>query len=210
MSDKSTALRERLAARGVKYETNDFKEDDDGYQDKFTNWRGNESVQWTYHEILHDGHSIFAKIRQAGFIEPEQAVAVTLGTDVEPLPSGRHESFAAVVNVLRKAAMGDFPGASGTVDENLLTLMDRGRGDSLAGAFDELADRLEDAHNREVAEKEKLREYVSVVANDVYKGDMFNCMECRFFEQCYNCGEKEHKGNGCQWWLWARELGIEV
>ena len=74
----------------------------------------------------------------------------------------------------------------------------------------ELADRLEEAHNREVAEKEKLREYVSVVANDVYKGDMFNCMECRFFEQCYNCGEKEHKGNGCQWWLWARELGIEV
>ena len=60
------------------------------------------------------------------------------------------------------------------------------------------------------AKNAKLREYVTTVANDAYAMDMFDCGCCRFFEQCYNDEPKEHKGFGCQWRLWARELGIEV
>lgn len=71
-------------------------------------------------------------------------------SEEEPMENER-ESFEDMVNVLRKAAMGDFPGATGAVTENFLVLMGRGGGDSLAGAFDELADRLEEAHNRELA-----------------------------------------------------------
>ncbi len=56
----------------------------------------------------------------------------------------------------------------------------------------------------------KLREYVTAVANDTYATEMFDCGGCRFFEQCYNDESKEHEGFGCQWRLWARELGIEV
>lgn len=59
-------------------------------------------------------------------------------------------------------------------------------------------------------ENEKLREYITAVANDVYGSRLFDCSWCRFFEQCCNDEPKEHDGRGCQWLLWARELGIEV
>jgi hypothetical protein len=60
------------------------------------------------------------------------------------------------------------------------------------------------------AENEKLREYITAVANDVYGSHLFDCSGCRFFDGCYNDDKKEHDGRGCQWLLWARELGIEV
>ena len=59
------------------------------------------------------------------------------------------------------------------------------------------------------AENAKLREFVRAVAEDVYGRGLFDCGECRFFDGCYNGEKKEHAGRGCQWWLWARELGIE-
>lgn len=60
------------------------------------------------------------------------------------------------------------------------------------------------------AENTKLREYVNAIAIQSYKGKMFDCGYCPFFNQCYNDEPKEHQGRGCQWWLWARELGVEV
>lgn len=62
---------------------------------------------------------------------------------------------------------------------------------------------------RLVDENEKLREYVQYVADGVYEG-VLCCNKCRFFDGCYNNKKKEHDGRGCQWLLWARELGIEV
>lgn len=59
-------------------------------------------------------------------------------------------------------------------------------------------------------ENAKLREYVEAIAIQSYKGRMFDCGYCPFHNQCYNDEPKEHQGRGCQWWLWARELGIEV
>ena len=149
MSEKSKDLRERLAARGVTYKVKDFEPDRSGVEDRYTEWEGRGAF-WVYHEAIRDGLTTYTKLSHQACIDPEQAVAATLGPDVGTRATDRHESFADVVNVLRKAAMGDFPGATGAVDENLLALMDRGMGDSLAGAFDELADRLEEAHNREV------------------------------------------------------------
>lgn len=64
--------------------------------------------------------------------------------------------------------------------------------------------------NRLREENAKLQEYITAVANDVYGSHLFNCMGCRFFDGCYNDEPKEHDGRGCQWLLWARELGIEV
>lgn len=61
-----------------------------------------------------------------------------------------------------------------------------------------------------LAENAKLREYVNAMAIQSYKGRMFDCGYCPFYSQCYNDEPKEHQGRGCQWWLWARELGIEV
>lgn len=60
------------------------------------------------------------------------------------------------------------------------------------------------------AENAKLREYVNAMAIQSYKGEMFDCGYCPFVSQCYNDEPKEHQGRGCQWWLWARELGIEA
>lgn len=59
------------------------------------------------------------------------------------------------------------------------------------------------------AENDKMREFVQCVADGVYKG-LHCCNKCRFFDGCYNDEKKEHDGRGCQWLLWARELGIEV
>ena len=59
------------------------------------------------------------------------------------------------------------------------------------------------------AENERLREFAQAMAEAAYKGQML-CDGCRFSHGCYNGGKKEHEGRGCQWWLWARELGIEV
>ena len=59
-------------------------------------------------------------------------------------------------------------------------------------------------------ENAKLREYVTAVANDVYESELFDCSGCRFFGGCYNGEDKEHDGRGCQWFVWARELRIEV
>ena len=59
------------------------------------------------------------------------------------------------------------------------------------------------------AENEKLREFAQAMAEVAYEGQML-CNKCRFFHGCYNGGKKEHDGRGCQWLLWARELGIEV
>ena len=59
------------------------------------------------------------------------------------------------------------------------------------------------------AENARMREYVNAMAIQSYKGKMFDCGYCPFFNQCYNDEPKEHQGRGCQWWLWARELGVE-
>ena len=59
------------------------------------------------------------------------------------------------------------------------------------------------------AENDKLREFVQSVADGVYE-DLPCCDNCRFFDGCYNDAKKEHDGRGCQWLLWARELGIEA
>ena len=60
-------------------------------------------------------------------------------------------------------------------------------------------------------ENDKLRKYVQSIANLIYKGGVIDCGKCRFFNQCYQTNhQKEHEGRGCQWLLWAREIGIEV
>lgn len=59
-------------------------------------------------------------------------------------------------------------------------------------------------------ENAKLRKFVQAVTEDVFGGELFDCGGCRFFRGCYNGEEREHEGRGCQWWLWAHELGIEV
>lgn len=69
----------------------------------------------------------------------------------------------------------------------------------------ELAERIVALEDK----RDKLREFVQAVTEVAYKGQML-CNECRFSHGCYNGGKKEHEGRGCQWWLWARELGIEV
>ena len=72
----------------------------------------------------------------------------------------------------------------------------------------ELIKALEE-RDRLQSENAKLREYVLAVAIQSYKNMMW-CNLCPFEDQCYNDEPKEHQGRGCQWWLWARELGIEV
>lgn len=59
------------------------------------------------------------------------------------------ESVNDVLLILRHAAAGDFEGAVGDVPGNLRVLMGRGKGDSLAGMFDEICDRIEQAQARE-------------------------------------------------------------
>ena len=59
------------------------------------------------------------------------------------------ESVNDVLLILRHAAVGDFDGATGDVPGNLRVLMGRGKGDSLAGIFDEICDRIEQAQARE-------------------------------------------------------------
>lgn len=59
------------------------------------------------------------------------------------------------------------------------------------------------------SENAKLRELAQAMAEVAYEGQML-CDKCRFSHGCYNGGKKEHEGRGCQWLLWARELGIEV
>lgn len=59
------------------------------------------------------------------------------------------ESVNDVLLILRHAAAGDFDGATGDVPGNLRVLMGRGKGDSLAGIFDEICDRIEQAQARE-------------------------------------------------------------
>ena len=59
------------------------------------------------------------------------------------------ESVSDVLHILRHAAAGDFDGATGDVPGNLRVLMGRGKGDSLAGMFDEICDRIEQAQARE-------------------------------------------------------------
>ena len=72
-------------------------------------------------------------------------------------------------------------------------------------------DNLSRQHADLEAENAKLREFVQAVAEDVYGSSMFSCDGCRFSRQCYSIDqEKEHKGRGCQWHLWSRELGVEV
>ncbi len=71
------------------------------------------------------------------------------------------------------------------------------------------AERLCDENERLQAENAKLREFAQAMAEVAYEGQML-CDKCRFFNGCYNGGKKEHEGRGCQWLLWARELGIEV
>lgn len=61
------------------------------------------------------------------------------------------ETFAEVLGILRHAAAGDFDGATGMVTENFMILLGRGLGDSYAAAFEEYADRLQTAHEREVS-----------------------------------------------------------
>ncbi len=73
-----------------------------------------------------------------------------MGKEITPRDGGM-ERFRDALDVLRKAASGRFEGSVGTVTENLMVLMGRGPGDSVAGALEELADRLEEAHDREVA-----------------------------------------------------------
>jgi len=66
-----------------------------------------------------------------------------------------------------------------------------------------------DTANQLRVENVKLRELAQAMAEVAYEGQML-CDKCRFFHGCYNGGKKEHEGRGCQWVLWARELGIEV
>ena len=58
-------------------------------------------------------------------------------------------------------------------------------------------------------ENAKLREFAQAMAEVAYEGQML-CDKCRFSHGCYSGGKKEHEGRGCQWLLWARELGIEA
>lgn len=64
----------------------------------------------------------------------------------------RHEgeSFADIIDMMRLAASGDFPGAPGSVWDNLRVLTGRGRGDSAVAMLNELCDRLERTHEREM------------------------------------------------------------
>lgn len=66
-----------------------------------------------------------------------------------------------------------------------------------------------DENSRLKDENAKLREFAQAMAEVAYEGQML-CDKCRFSHGCYNGGKKEHDGRGCQWLLWARELGIEV
>lgn len=212
MSEKSNDLRERLALRGVKCTPTDYSPDPEGYQDKFTEWEGGDGVRWIYHEILCEGRTVYARLFHRGSLGPERVVEATLGPVMGTGATDRAESFADVVNVLRKAAMGDFPGAPGTVDENLLTLMDRGRGDSLAGAFDELADRLQAAHERESVRIRGLQE----IAREMYPYVGDPCPdECGYRSECEGEGNRGTDGTPlmCVAYnrLFARlqELGID-
>lgn len=68
---------------------------------------------------------------------------------METAKEHREEAVSDVLLILRRAAGGEFAGSTGDVVDNLRVLMGRGKGDSLAGIFDEICDRIEQAQARE-------------------------------------------------------------
>lgn len=92
MTDKSTDLRERLAARGAAYKVTDFEADRRGVEDRYTEWEGR-GASWVYHEAIRDGLTTYTKLSHQACIDPEQAVAVTLGPVADAATSDGYHTF---------------------------------------------------------------------------------------------------------------------
>lgn len=78
----------------------------------------------------------------------------------------QRESFKDVLGVLRQAARGDFDGSTGMVSENFMILMGRGLDDSWCAAFQEYADRLQAAHERELENALDAHALQAAIEND--------------------------------------------